>query len=397
MQEPTVFDVAVIGNGMFGSAATKHLARRGHSVLCIGAPQPAPGQPALRHTVHSSHYDAGRLVRRQSRSSAWSMVTTRSIESFRSIETESGIEFYRPVGCLIASLPGGDGINDDPLDNLADSGIPHDFYPPGDQAWQQRWPDLAFPASHYVAYEDAPAGYVRPLDLIAAQNVIARQYDAKIVAATALGVSPVGRFHEIPADNGDTYRARHVLVAAGAFTNFNRLLAEPIDLSLKTEWILLGEISARDADKLGETPTVKFLLGPEEQSSAAFVEGLYMVPPVRYPDGRHYIKLGANTEHDQRPTEFDSVQRWFERAGERQPVGEKAVEAALRHHLEGLWPNLEFASFGLRRCIVTYTPDGRPTISTVGEGLHVATGGNGAGAKGSDAWGALAADLITEA
>lgn len=392
MQQPTAFDVAVVGNGMFGSAATKHLALRGLSVVCIGAPQPVTGQPGQPHTVHASHYDAGRLVRRQSRSALWSDVTTQAIESFRSIEATSGIDFYQPVGCLIASRPGGDGINDDPLDNLGDSGIPYEYFEPGDQIWRQRWPALSFPTSHYVAYEGPPAGYIRPLDLIAAQNVIARQHGAEIVAATVTNATHLGEAHILTTDAGTTFRARHLLVAAGAFTNFNQLLPAQIDISLKTEWIVLGETTPADTDRLADMPTVKYLVDTDEQSPDGFAEGIYMVPPVMYPDGRTYIKLGANTTHDSRPPDLASVQQWFDTAGDEL---DQAARGVLERHLKALWPSVEFTSVGVRRCIVTYTPDGRPLITTVGDRLHVATGGNGAGAKGSDAWGAHAADLIT--
>ena len=51
-------------------------------------------------------------------------------------------------------------------------------------------------------------------------------------------------------------------------------------------------------------------------------------------------------------------------------------------------------SLRTRPCIVSYTPDRFPLIEEVEPGLIVAVAGNGQGAKGSDAWGAVAADLV---
>ena len=56
--------------------------------------------------------------------------------------------------------------------------------------------------------------------------------------------------------------------------------------------IVLGEVTPADAAQLGKYPTVKFMNDPGD------LESIYMVPPVQYPDGCYYIKMGANTTHD---------------------------------------------------------------------------------------------------
>jgi len=53
-------DVAVIGRGMIGGAAGRHLAEQGHSVALIG-----PGDE------YSSHGDAGRITRIVGRAGVW--------------------------------------------------------------------------------------------------------------------------------------------------------------------------------------------------------------------------------------------------------------------------------------------------------------------------------------
>ena len=36
----TIYDVAVVGNGMFGAAATRHLSARGLRVVAVGPVEP---------------------------------------------------------------------------------------------------------------------------------------------------------------------------------------------------------------------------------------------------------------------------------------------------------------------------------------------------------------------
>ena len=58
---PESFDTIVIGKGMMGSAAARHLALSGARVALIGPDEPAD---KTSHTgVFASHYDEGRITR----------------------------------------------------------------------------------------------------------------------------------------------------------------------------------------------------------------------------------------------------------------------------------------------------------------------------------------------
>jgi sarcosine oxidase len=59
-------------------------------------------------------------------------------------------------------------------------------------------------------------------------------------------------------------------------------------------------------------------------------------------------------------------------------------------------PNLAATTFYTKRCLVSYTPHGKPFIDQIEEGLFVAAGGNGSSAKCSDTIGKMAAGLITQ-
>lgn len=383
-------ETLVVGNGLFGSAAVRHLAEAGCDVVCIGA---ASSGPDIRgaaesswptHRVYASHNDAGRLTRLQDRDPAWAEVTARGVAAYRPLEAESGIPFFHDVGCLIVSRPGGDGINPDPLDIMHEVGTAHTYFAPGDTSWQERWPQISFPSTHYVAFEPSPAGYLQPKRMIAAQNVAAERAGARLIEDTVTSVERQEGGYRVATAAGLVFDAGQVLIAAGAFSNFNGLLPDPVPTTLKSEVIVLGEVTPADAEALGRFPTVKYLLDPGD------LEGIYMVPPIEYEDGRHYVKLGANTRLDHWMTQHDEVQRWFntDTDDDYLPI----YEPVLRE----LWPAIDFVSVRTQPCVITYTADKFPLIDHLGEGLFVATAGNGGGAKGSDAWGAMAAAQLLE-
>lgn len=386
-------DVLVIGNGMFGSSVTRHLAERGVDVVCIGAPavgsdgrhEPEEGWPA--HRVYASHNDAARLTRRHSRDPGWTDITARAVDGYADIEARSGVRFHEPVGCLLASPPGGDGIEDDPVEMMQSAGIEHTAWAPGDRGWRDRFGELDLPDAHGVAFEPAPAGLIRPLRLIEAQNALTRMAGGRIEIGTVVNVSSTGAAssdgrHRVTTAEGVTFEADRIVFAAGAFTNLNGLDVGA-DITLKSEVIVLGEVAPDRAAELASYPTVKWLIESDD------LQSIYQTPPIRFDDGRHYLKLGANTRLDHWMTDLDQIQRWFntETDADYLPLYEPV--------LRDLWPNIDFVSVSTRPCIITYTADHIPLIEDLGDGRFVATAGNGAGAKAADSWGERAADLIT--
>ena len=97
---PTTIDIAVIGNGLIGSAASRYLSAAGLNVAAIGPDEPANWKT---HTgVFASHYDQGRITRVVDTSPTWATLAKRSIDQYPIIEEASGIRFHHPVGCLRA-------------------------------------------------------------------------------------------------------------------------------------------------------------------------------------------------------------------------------------------------------------------------------------------------------
>jgi sarcosine oxidase len=118
------------------------------------------------------------------------------------------------------------------------------------------------------------------------------------------------------------------------------------------------------------------------------IEDIYLTPPLLYPDGRYYVKMGANTKSDQFPENLEEVQKWFRE-------GDSDIhKAAMEWALQAILPEVQFRSFHTKRCILCRTPSGYPIVDQTSDRVYVATGGNGEGAKSSDALGRLAAGLV---
>ncbi|TCL74977.1 FAD dependent oxidoreductase [Rhizobium sp. BK251] len=102
------FKYLVVGRGMMGAAAARHLAKQADGVGVIG-----PDEPLDRKShdgVFASHYDEGRITRTIDPDADWALLANRSIARYDEIARESGIDFYQPAGCLIVGAKrGGQG------------------------------------------------------------------------------------------------------------------------------------------------------------------------------------------------------------------------------------------------------------------------------------------------
>lgn len=375
------FKYIVIGKGLIGGAATRYLSEYGEQVAVIG-----PDEPANQRThdgVFASHYDQGRLTRVVSRDLTWARIARRAIDQYAMLQARSGITFYNPVGLLVVHKPAtasADGAQW--LQSAQAEQVPIKQYAAGDDSWRADFPYLDYPSRYAILHELAPAGYINPREMLRAQLSVAEQEGATIIRDTVLTVQQDDSGVQVSTAQGNSYRAERVLVAAGAFTNFNQLLPRPIPLKVKTETIILGRVSEADAERLRQMPIVVYDIEDEH------IDDIYMAPPIRYPDGHYYIKMGNNTFTDQWPTTLADVQQWFREGNS------DTAKGAMERALHAQFPDITFLSFETKRCIVCYTPSRYPSIDAVSERIFVATGGNGRGAKGSDTIGRLAAGFM---
>lgn len=154
-------------------------------------------------------------------------------------------------------------------------------------------------------------------------------------------------------------------------------------LRVKSETTILVRVADADAQRLSSMPAIGY------QIDAPGIADVYLTPPLMYPDKNIYIKLGANTDEDVTLETLDDIQHWMKH-------GCRTPRPDMVQALRDILPGLDVKTVKVKRCLVTYSEHGKPYIDAVGDGLFVATAGNGSGAACSDTLGALAADLMLE-
>lgn len=379
----TDFDYLVVGNGLFGSAATRYLSQESNAVAVIGPDEP---KNELTHAgAYASHYDERRLVRVLGRSKIRTDIGRLAINNYRMLERKSGIPFYEPIGYLNVNS---DSVQDNNLESSRDLidnlNIPHTLFEAGDHTWQQQFPMFAFPDTHWAIHEPAPAGLLDPRAMLKAQNVIAQQQGATIIRELVVNVEESSDYVQVETQAGKHYRARKLLVTVGSFTNCFNLFPQKLPLQAETETIILGQVSPAEAARLHGMPAFAYAIDDP------VLHDIYMAPPVRYADGNFYIKMGANTPADSNPSNLAEMHTWFQKGDSDRYL------ADFERVLCAILPNVAFLSFQTKRCILTRTANKYPMIDQVTARTYVASGAHGSGAKSADTMGLLAAGLVID-
>ena len=369
-----MFRIIVIGRGLIGSAAGRHLAGLTEGVALIG-----PDEPADRsaHTgTFASHYDEGRMTRTVDPDPVWAITAHRSIARYAEIEAESGIRFFTPSGYL--GLGGPDAAS---LDRSEASGKPLG----AETAWldaasiRERFSFLNVSAPTRGLYEGGRSGHLSPRAMVAAQCAAAEKRGAAIVREEVAALRPIPGGVEIETSSGAVHMAERVLVATGAFTDAWGL--SPIDLKLRVfgRTVALARIEGDLVSELSGMPT----MGHAES-------GAYILPPIRYPDGHLYLKIGIGSTEDADLRDRDDFRRWFQGSGSADNLRD------FRTFLTDLIPALERCThWHSDSCAVAWTATGYPHIDWLEDGrIAVAVGGNGKGAKSADDWGWVAARMV---
>ena len=373
------FDVIVIGKGMVGSAGAKYLSASLKDVALIGPDEPADFNNA---SVFASHYDQARVQRLIGKDDAWTRLNLDSAKQYDAIRQQSGIEFHDPVGCLYVNPSGKDNY----LENAKSLG---EQFQTSFKAFQSgkeiadHYPDFHFPESAHGLFESSPSGLINPRLLIQAQLKILEGNVGVIIRDTVVNMSHIGTEYLVETSGGSSYFAHRILLAAGSFVNFFNLLPKKPDLFIKGETVLLARLSEQDAEKLSKLPSLLYEMDNGE------VEGVYLIKPVKYPDGEWYLKMGCNMPEDIIFENITQVQQWF-RNGDSERFIPRMTDT-----LMSIMPGLKPEDFITKRCIINRSVHGRPYIGETNQkGLFIASGCNGYSAMCSDAIGNLAASLI---
>ena len=361
--------IAVIGRGTIGSAAARHLALAGVSPTLIGPAE--PDDIASHQGVFASHYDEGRITRRNATTEFWSEVSHASIERYGEIEASSGIAFFSPVGALMVGPTNGDFMVSARKVATSQKVVCEDLDGP---SFSNAFPMMTFSADTAALWEQDGAGHISPRRLVAAQTRAALKAGAMIQQDIVLGLEETQNGVRVRTDAG-AVDYDQVLVAAGSMTD--HVLGRPVTFEVRPRTVTFFHMSPDQAETLRDMP------------SAVFDTGHYLLPPIHYPDGTIRMKLGG--EPDAAPlTSPGAMRDWFHGGGS------KAVSALhqdwFRRHLPEVWNKLTKVTW--EPCMTTWSDDQLPEIRRLGPHVSVAAAGNGAGAKCSDELGRRGAALI---
>lgn len=363
--------IAVIGRGLIGSAAARHLASAGHDVTLIG---PAEPHDKRRHRgVFASHYDEGRITRKNATDRYWAEASIASIARYPEIEAASGIKFFSPVGALMAGADDGEFLGSARAVAGQVSVVHQDLRR---ELLSEVLPDLVLPEGWSALWEPEDSGHISPRRLVEAQTRLAESQGAMVLDIAVLELED--RVSGVRVQTGTGRRVfDQVLVAAGGMTD--HVLGRAPNYKVCGRTVALFELAEDQAERLAHLPSI--VMGTPE--------GHYLLPPIRYPDGRVYMKLGGDPD-DILLTTPESIGDWF-RSGGRAEVRDDQ-EARFR----ALFPGVEVGSVQMDACMTTWTDDLRPEIARLSERVTVASAGNGAGAKCSDELGRRGAALVAE-
>jgi sarcosine oxidase len=360
------FEVAVVGRGLIGSAAARHLAEAGHSVALIG-----PGEPADYASStgpFASHYDEGRITRMIDPDPAWSHLAIRSIARYGDIEQRSGIGFHSGTGLVYSGA--------DPHADLAHAlELNIDAREVTAAEVAERF-GIDMSSAGAIILEAAPAGHINPRRMIAAQSRLTASAGGTVIDAPVSAATPTPDGVQLTVGN-DTVLAHGVLLCTGAWAAELVGVDLPLERSLRT--ILMAE--------LDEGPALPSLINRTVERSR---EDIYWVPPVRFPDGRTMLKIGGYDPASQFASDLATVTDWF------QGGGSVAEADDLEDRLREFLPDRTIRWRDFKPCVVTNTPHDLPWIDWVDDRVAVAVGGCGSAAKSADEIGRLAGTLFTD-
>jgi sarcosine oxidase len=372
--------IAVVGRGPMGSAAARHLAEAGEDVVLVGPEEPT--DPEQHVGPFASHYDEGRQAEFAAHNVGISRLSRASADAFHGLQKRTGVEFYRDYPNLWV-MPRGfrtDYLDLDRCEALAkELGV--ELIPLDDAGLAARYPAMRFGPDSRGLLEPR-GGLINPRRMVQAQLAAASKSGATLVDDDVVALSRRPGAVELGTRGGKTLRADRVLLAAGGFTNAARLLERRLALSLFGVTVVLVEAPREPRP---EIPSVTFVLGSEEAPRTGFA-----MPPLRYPDGRFYLKC-ATASSVTTPLADDALGAWYRSAGARTDGPE--IVALLREVL----PGFEAGAVRTVPCMVAYTPSGLPYIDRVDERIGVAVGCNACGVMTSDEIGRLAAAMMRDA
>ncbi|XP_038070809.1 uncharacterized protein LOC119739803 [Patiria miniata] len=376
-----MYDVCIVGAGLWGSSAARHASLPGRKVCLIGPSEP---QEKDRPDIFASHYDAGRNVRKyhgyhHTRGS----LTTKTFQSLLQLEATTGVKLNTKAGFMLFGKD---------IRNIMVLSAKTECLLLTAEGVCERYPFLD--TSRYgdtAMLLPVDAGHANPRMIVRAQQKAAVLQGCDIIDDVVESVGESGdHTHGEPLmrvvmEKGRPLLAKKVLLCTGAFTQLKNLLpsSTKLDLEIHGTFTVKLEVGEGDLEKFRTMPTMASHGDPEWDC--------YILPPIKYPDGKHYMKIGPMNDDERRLITLEDVKGWF--VSQPDPKLVKNYKDILLAVVKGFNP----VSVKTDMCVCSSTPTGLPYCDMVSPRLGLAVGGNGCGAMLSDEVGKMAAEMIAGA
>ncbi len=365
------FDVIVVGKGLIGCAAAKYLSRNNLKVGIIGPDEPESYSDG---EIFASHYDSGRILRQIGKNPAMTRINQQSLEEYAVLQRETKINFHSKNGCLYINPYGQDKYLTSIEDRARSNGVAIKLYLNAEEI-KNDFPYLEFPKNSKGVFESGPSGHINPKLLIKAQLKVIENNNGTIVKEIVHNVTYKENNIIIQTSNGNIYTCHKVIFTPGAFSNHFKFFKNKLNLTIKSETVILGQLTSIDVAKLKKLPSILYEIETHD------IEGIYATQPIKYPDGNYYLKIGANLPNDIYFTSsLKEIKEWFANGNS------DANVTFIAKHLRRIMPGIQFKNIRSKRCILTRTnqESENPFIGTIEPGRSYLAVGNGWSGGNSD-------------
>jgi sarcosine oxidase len=325
------YDVAVIGLGAMGAAATWHLARRGVSVLGIDRFAPP-------HERGSSHGHSRVTRTAIGEGTAYPAFALRSHALWPEIEAATGERLFDRRGCLVLSPVTATGRGASFLETTIATaeahGVPHEVL--DDAAIAERFAPFIAPETLAGCFEPG-AGALRPEACVAAQITLAEREGATLWRGVSVtGLEAITGGCRVTTSEG-VVEADSVVVAAGAWAG--GLLGAPFDRLLTPQRQVQHWFEVEPGAEAAWRSMPVFIRAHGDGAHFS-----YGMPDL---DGAPLVKLGSHNDTPAADPDTGLT-----------PATDAEIEALHRAYVAGHMRDVSTRSARTMPCFYTMTPDG---------------------------------------
>ncbi|XP_038069465.1 uncharacterized protein LOC119738630 [Patiria miniata] len=379
-----MYDVCIVGAGMWGSTAARHASQLAGLKVCVVGPEEPTKEEFADREVFGAHYDAGRIYSTVHGSNhvgrIRGLVSQRSVERYPELEELSGVKFYKEVGFIFF---GGVDAFYDTLDSFSE-GVSLETA----ASVRSRYPYIDTGKDGPTAIlSKRSAGYLDARKYVQAQLLVARRQGCDVMNDVVVHVAQVNQSGSmlVETDSGRHITARKVLLCTGAFTPFMDLLPadRKLDVTVTSDVTVRFELDEECVRRLQDMPCLT------SEFSEPSPRECYILPPITYPDGKVYVKIGHGRYVDTTLHTHEEVRRWY--IDEADPKTIDTLKDIFHSVVQGVKPLSEV----YYTCADLDTATELPYCDMVSPSLGVLVGGNSQGATMAEEMGRMGADMIT--